>query len=821
MAAGVCENGALSLLRRTLTPAVLRELAVGTFFLLLSVVMTWPLVLSLQTYVSDPGDPWLNAWILDWGQRATLTRPSELFHAPIFHPADYTLAFSEHLWGIAVLTLPFRLLGLGPIAIHNIALLIGFASSGYGAWVLARIVTGSAAAALAAGTFYAFLPYRFDQLPHLQHVWSVWLPLLLAAAIHYARRPSYGRAALFGAAFLMNGLTNIHWFVFGSFSIVLTFFGIALAGGHLRSRRFWSPIAVSTLAASILLLPFLLPYRAASDLYKMKRGRGETQVYSATWSDWLRATPRTRLYGQLANAQDAPAERKLFPGLLALLLASAGVLRSRRNDFFGVENAAISGGEGEPRTSHPVRLLRLLDCLIVASAAFTYWGVAADRIEWRIGEIDLVRATGASVPAMLLLIFILVRLWIRYPGGSEGSLARTIRSSRLPLWMWIALFWVVLGVLGSLGMNAFFHTFLFQKIEIFRSVRAPARWAMVAYTGLAMLIAAGVTSLLRGRSERQRLLAGGLIVAALLLELRAAPILWYSSPSGSPPVYRWLAEQELRGAVLELPIGPDVWVEGPYLLGQTVHEKPIVNGFSGFQPPVHGRIVEMASSTPLDAALFDELERIGCSLIAVHLDRLGENRAATLGWLASGLRRGRIIFIGRFDHHTSGDWVFALPRVEPRAAAMRLPDVRDGAGRLPRENLEVMLGGGARFYSDTTFGQFDVLSNGQHVEGPLRLTGWALSPHGIAEVRMRLEGGRVVRPAQLVPRGDVAAAYPWYDVPSPGFDLTLDRRPAGVSRETYIQMEVVDGSGVVTRLDPLLVIWDQAAESAVDRAHRE
>jgi hypothetical protein len=791
------------LLRRVDLSAVLRELSVGALFLVLSAAMSWPLALGMGTYVSDPGDPWLNAWILDWGQRGTFLQPLSLFQAPIFHPSLYALAFSEHIYGIALLTLPFRLLGAGPVMVHNIALLLGFAGSGYGAYVLARVATGSTPAALVGGVFFAFVPYRFDQLPHVQHIWSIWLPLLAASLIHYARRPGPGRAALFGAVFLMNGLTNIHWFLFGSFAIVLTAIFIAAVQRRMTSKDYWLPLGLAALLASLLLLPFFLPYHAASNLYQMKRGRSESEAYSATFSDWLRATPRNRVYGSLGNAMDAPAERKLFPGLLAILLAATAIARARRDDF-EVHHAGGEDHLGPPRRT----LVRALDVLIVMSAGFTYWAMAADRIVWRVGEVDLMRAAGASVPAMILTAALLVRLWIRYPDSWGSSLAATIRASRFPLWMWIALLWVAIGVLGSLGMNAFFHTFLFQKIEIFRSVRVPARWAMIAYTGLALLAAAGVATLFRERSARGRFAIAASLSALLLIELRAAPILWYSSPEHPAAVYEWLARQPLRGAVVELPIGSDVWVEGPYLIGQTAHRKRLVNGFSGFEPPQHAKLVGMFTAAPIDPSFAHELESIGCSLLIVHADRLGGQREQTLSWLREGLRKGRLAFIGRFEHHVRGDWVFALPRVEPATLALPLPGIPDHAGRLPLENLELLLSSDDPLYNASTFGRVDTVRDGQQIDGPLEIAGWALSPHGVAAVNVLLEGGRVSIPATLVPRGDVTAAYPWYpQSPTPGFQLAIPERPKGVSSETYLQVEIVDGRGIRTRLDPLFVLW--------------
>ena len=49
-----------------------RHAAVFAFFVGLSVILTWPLAVRLDTIVSDLGDPLLVTWILDWTSHALL-----------------------------------------------------------------------------------------------------------------------------------------------------------------------------------------------------------------------------------------------------------------------------------------------------------------------------------------------------------------------------------------------------------------------------------------------------------------------------------------------------------------------------------------------------------------------------------------------------------------------------------------------------------------------------------------------------------------------------------------------------------------------------
>src|SRR2546421_687633 len=95
--------------------AGLSTLSVAALFAALALLMTWPLARNLRTAVSYPGDPFINTWILDWDWYATLHQPLHLFEANAFYPSHHSLAYSENLYGVALLLFPLRALGAGAI----------------------------------------------------------------------------------------------------------------------------------------------------------------------------------------------------------------------------------------------------------------------------------------------------------------------------------------------------------------------------------------------------------------------------------------------------------------------------------------------------------------------------------------------------------------------------------------------------------------------------------------------------------------------------------------------------------------------------------
>lgn len=304
-----------------------RETLIFAAFLALTVLMTWPWARNIRELVSDPGDPYLTSWILWWDYHQTFHDPLNLFHSNIFFPYKYTLAFSEHCYGISLLFFPFFALGFRPLTVQNMATLLGFAMCGYATFRLARTLTNSQVVAWIAGIVFAFVPYRFSQLPHVVYLFSWWIPLLVEALVLFQRQRTWPRSLWLGCAFLMNGLTCIHWLVLTIIPFVLTTAYLLIRYETWRDKAFWWRGLVALGLATVLLFPFLLPYQRASKLYGFVRSPDEALVYSAHWNSWLVMDGRNKLWRGF-NENAAKAETTLFPGLLTYLLALAALFWS-------------------------------------------------------------------------------------------------------------------------------------------------------------------------------------------------------------------------------------------------------------------------------------------------------------------------------------------------------------------------------------------------------------------------------------------------------------------------------------------------------------
>src|SRR6185369_4808804 len=107
-------------------------------------------------------------------------------------------------------------------------------------------------------------------------------------------------------AFAMNGLSNVYWLVFTGFAVAMTILFLEVVSTPFDRKR----LALAFGAAILVLLPFLVPYRVVSKLYGIRRTSIESLGGSASWPDWLAASPRSLVYGHLGNPRP---ERTLFP----------------------------------------------------------------------------------------------------------------------------------------------------------------------------------------------------------------------------------------------------------------------------------------------------------------------------------------------------------------------------------------------------------------------------------------------------------------------------------------------------------------------------
>ncbi|HEX3584121.1 MAG TPA: hypothetical protein VH087_20315, partial [Thermoanaerobaculia bacterium] len=458
------------------------------------------------------------------------------------------------------------------------------------------------------GIFAAFVSFKFDHLSHVQVVWTGWLPLMLAALLAYWRHADTKHALLLGGAFVMNGLTNIYWLAFGAIALGITIVFLFIVTDR-RDAAFWRRLIVTLAVSCAVLLPFLIPYEVVSKLYRLWRRSSESLAGSATPYDFLMPSESSLVYGKIAQGRSQP-ERHLFLGIVPIILAafSVGRRRPRRR----------STGEA---AGAPLRRARILN---VAIALFAIAAVVMTRSRH-----------GADVPITLALLLAVIRF--------APNIRDFVSRSRFNVEEWTAALWIAIGFAGAFGEHAFLHPILFRLLPIFRATRTPARWIVILHTGIAVWMAIGFIELL-GRVPMRRLVAA--VVLALTIIDVLPRIEWDSVPAQRPPVYAWIARAR-PSVFIELPVSPGE-PEAQYMLAATTHHVRMMNGVSGFDPPLRKVLVDLCSRGRYDDAFYNILTSNGCRMVVVHNAILGDTAPSMNTWLVSEVQRGRLTPIQHF-----------------------------------------------------------------------------------------------------------------------------------------------------------------------------
>ncbi|MEO8521095.1 MAG: hypothetical protein ABI603_07020 [Acidobacteriota bacterium] len=309
----------MAVLRRALGPLLL--------FVVLTAAMTWPQVARLGTEATDHPDVYFNMWRFGWIAHAVATNPPRVLDANIFYPEKRTLTFSDAMPVEAVFAVPMLWAGVPPVLVHNLMLLGAIVFSALGIYVLARRLTLSAAAGITAGVIFAFAPYRFEHYMHMELQWTVWIPWAFWALHRTIETGRRRDGALTGLFIALQFLSSIYYGVF--LAVLLPVVAALLLSGLRGERLRKSVIALAggALLAGVLVAPYALEYARTA---KATGFRPEEQVlmFSAKPSSYTVATDTNFLYGAWRPSKGRP-ERRLFPGILPLLLAVVGLLLRR------------------------------------------------------------------------------------------------------------------------------------------------------------------------------------------------------------------------------------------------------------------------------------------------------------------------------------------------------------------------------------------------------------------------------------------------------------------------------------------------------------
>lgn len=243
---------------------------VALVFVGLTVWLLAPLSTSLRSHLFDARsfagfylnrpDIELHAWILAWGTHALAHgNISGFFDANIFHPMPQTLTLSEHMLGSQPFFAPLYLSTQNLTLALNLWVLSTFVLCGLAMyWVALRWFESHAAAAVAA-VVYAFAPWRFAELSHVQILSVQYLPLLAYAVWRSADRRDIGLWVAICGLTVIQALSSYYLAYMGFLLVaVIALVQVAFVRPARRARIVY--VGSALVVAALIMIPFTLPY---------------------------------------------------------------------------------------------------------------------------------------------------------------------------------------------------------------------------------------------------------------------------------------------------------------------------------------------------------------------------------------------------------------------------------------------------------------------------------------------------------------------------------------------------------------------------------
>lgn len=529
-----------------------------------AVWITWPLASVLGEATIRKPDAWPAAWQINWLHHALLTDPVDWVDANVFFPYENGLTTSDLLLSHALITLPAAAAG-NLVVGYNVALLLGVALCGLGAYLLIEEVTGCRWISAVTGTLVAIAPFRFLHVEHLA-VGMAWaVPFFFWALLRHLRQPSWGWAwavAALGVAVPASSL-YVGLFTLPLVPLVLLF-GIRRGPG---GRVTWAPLigagAVGLAVVAWLVFPF------ARTLYN----------WGVPWPDEIQS-----IYAADAVSLAAPPAFMGGPGRLAAVSLEARLYPGTALATLGLLAVGVVIAAGRRRGE----LSRTVAAALALTVALTAVGsvVSADHPAHSLWGTLFVGAVW-SVPVVLAI-------W---------AIARCGRGERGPaaaLRLGLAGTAVSMGL--ALGPEVHFlgepvgpgpYRLLTGLTSVYLGPRVTARFGGLVIVFLGLAAAGALGYLASTRLARRPLrpwafvLCIGLLLAATAHDLPARPWRMSRVPDLDLPEYRWLSRVEGDFGILELPDQVGRWERGHYMLASRHHWKRLVNGTGGQMPPLH------------------------------------------------------------------------------------------------------------------------------------------------------------------------------------------------------------------------------------------
>ena len=506
----------------------------------LSIFITWPLVLNFTTHVIGPfhTDNLEYVWKIWWVKHAIVDLQQSPFFVPgIYYPYGYDLALSAITPMHTMIGLPITM-AIGPVASYNLYIFLSYLLGSFFSYLYISNRTKSIPAGIIGGVIFAFSPYHVARAGGTLNVVAIqWIPLYFLFIDKFIESKKPKHALFAGLAYTVNALSS--WYYgFGIALLTPLYFIISLhrhSFNDQEKRRLIQGILLFGVTASVLVVPFLLPYFKLQSTGQTKIPLEQVVFWSASLTDYITPHVRHFLWGDWAQNTLTPFAEPVYEfivtwGIVPSILALYGYQR-RKNEV-----------------SKAWPAIMLVAFVISLGPALKFlFGVVS---------IPTNNPIGGSIQAVMN--------WIGNHSLAQENYLTEIDHVAFPL-PGILLRWFVPGML---------------------SVRSWARFSIFTLLGVALFAGMGVKAFIEDElspvNQRQ-------IVIWLVAVIFAGVILFefYSGPEQlirveARPVDLWLAENIEDATIIQMPMSSAL--VGSQMFYSQYHQQNIASGYGTFFP---------------------------------------------------------------------------------------------------------------------------------------------------------------------------------------------------------------------------------------------
>ncbi len=546
------------------------------YFVLMTIVMTFPLVLRMRDSAlgGGGGDGTYFIWLVRWYQKALFElKISPLFNPNLNYPQGWYLASTDITPAMVALALPGSLL-FGPTWGYNFAMLLSFVLSGWAMFLWVKHLTDSDMAGLIAGTIFAFLPFHLAHVEagHLSLAGTQWFPFYFWGLSDILKQEKFAWKPVLMASISAGliGLTSPYYVYMTVIISAIFLLGFIIFKGYKRLKNivFWESLLTFCILAALLVGLSMLPYLGlAAEGGLASRSLELLNRYSASPTDFFIPSEQHFLWGAWVSEQFDPEfyqEATLYIGAVTFVLAVIAWFKRKQFHYPELFSVAI----------------------LVASAGFVL--AMGIQLHWLGKQVDF-------LPVVLQDIFHQVEMPLIY----------------------------------------FPAYYLFRYLPFFSKMRVLMRFGLFTLLFLSLMAGLGAYLITRSASRKVRRWVGIGLLVLVIIDFYPGVLTGFE-PTVARPVDYWLATQPDTGAVAQFPFSYES--DQGQVYNTLVSQKPYLGGFfNANQPEQYLRIKPAMDGFP-SAESVDLLKKLGVAYVVVDSSAYSDYTAVDLSIQSFGLR---------------------------------------------------------------------------------------------------------------------------------------------------------------------------------------